>query len=684
MTTVANRIADLPPEKLDLLMKRLARKKGSPAPAVIPRLSRAANHFQLSFTQQRQWFMEQLMPGAVYNVPQALRLGGQLDLAALQQALATLVRRHESLRTTFQVIGGQPAQVIVAPQPWSMPLVDLSQLPTDQRAAEVAQLADAQARQHFDIAGGPLWRALLLRLADEEHVLIITMHHIIADGWSFGVAMRELAALYAAAVAGKPATLPELPIQYADFAEWQRNQLQGVALDQLLSYWKQQLDGVPALLELPTDRPRPPAQTFAGAIVPVALAAGPTAALRTLAEHAGASLFMAVLAAFDALLFRYSGQEDICIGTPIANRTRPELEGLIGLFINTLALRTDLTCDPGFRELLGRVRRTALDAYAHQDLPLEKLVEELRIERDLSYSPLFQVLFVQTEASATTVTIPGLEVSPLELHSGTAQFDLSLYLTESTDGLRGFFEYNTDLFDRSTIEHMASHFQDLLERIAERPDESLSALVADIPLQKLDIVVVSAFTSRTLEDPLSFWMDELHIPTRIRFAPYSQIFQQLLDPASLLAANHAGVNLIVLRLEDWAQKYAGPNAGLFELLDQNVGDFLDALEPFAASTTAPCLVCICPPSPAFAGDPQRAALLRQLDDRLARRIAALDGVSLLHYAEVLKRYDVQAIHDPRGDELGHIPYTPEFFAVLGTAIAQAIFALRDPAMKTEK
>jgi hypothetical protein len=249
-------------------------------------------------------------------------------------------------------------------------------------------------------------------------------------------------------------------------------------------------------------------------------------------------------------------------------------------------------------------------------------------------------------------------------------------LSETSDGLQGFFEYNTDLFDSGTITLLSSHLQSLLERIIEQPGQRLSALVAEIPIQKLNIVITSAFTAEPLKDSLDFWMAERRIPSRIRFSPYSQIFQQLLDPASLLATNHDGINVILLRLEDWAQKYAGPNAGLFRILEQHVRDFLDALESFTANTPAPCIVCVCPPSPAMTADPERAALLDKLDRLLRRRIATLDGVSLLHYADLLQRYSVETVHHPRGDELGHIPYTPDLFAVLGTGIAESIFAFR--------
>lgn len=685
MTNVANRIADLSPDQLEKLMKRLAHTRGTSVRSRIPRQARDTNTFPLSFTQQRQWFMEQLAPDAVYNMPQALRLIGQVDVGVLERAFSMILQRHDALRTTFQVVDGQPVQVVGEGASWTLPIIDLRDRPADEYEAELRRQMDSEARFHFDIVHGPLWRMLLIRLTDTEQILIVTLHHIIADGWSMGVALRELTTLYAALTAGKPVDLPALPIQYVDFAVWQRQWLaesdasSTSSLQRQRAFWKQQLADAPALLELPTDRPRPPVQTFTGAIVTFALSPAQTAALRSLSEREGVTLFMTMLSAFQALLYRYAGQDDLCIGTPVANRTHPELEGLIGLFINTLVLRTSLAGNPTWCELVQRVRQVALDAFANQELPLEKLVEELHPERDLSYSPLFQVLFVHNEETATGVEIPGLSIDALPSHSGTAQFDLSLYLSESRDQLQGFFEYNTDLFDAMTIEQMAHHFVALLEQIVAHPDAVLDTLVADIPIQKLNIVISAAFTAEPLAESLHFWMLQQQIPAHIRFAPYSQVFQQLLDPTSLLATNAEGVNVIVLRLEDWAQKYTGPDAGLFQILEQNVRDFLDALVVSRTYHGAPCIVCVCPPSERITAHPERCDFLDRLDHMLRQQIATVPYVKLLHYRELITRYPITTIHDPRGDELGHIPYTPEFFAVLGTGIARSLVALHTPA-----
>jgi amino acid adenylation domain-containing protein/non-ribosomal peptide synthase protein (TIGR01720 family) len=433
----------------------------------------------LSFAQARLWFLEQLEPGSsAYNIPAAVRLTGSLHVAVLEQSLNEIVQRHEVLRTTFATVSGEPTQVIAPVLALTVPRVDLRNLPEAQQEAQVERLATEEAQQPFDLAKGPLLRATLLHLGEAEHVLLLTMHHIVSDGWSMGVLIRELAALYEAFSTGKPSPLPELPIQYADFAHWQRQWLQGEVLAAQLSYWEQQLTGAPALLELPTDRPRPAVQTFRGATQFLALPEPLSQKLKTLSQRSGVTLFMTLLAAFQTLLYRYTGQEDICIGSPIANRNRSETEELIGFFVNTLVLRADMSENPTFQELLGRVREVTLGAYAHQDLPFEQLVEALQPERNLSHQPLFQVMFALQNAPMPALELPNLTLSSLEIESGTAKFDLTLSMEDTEQGLVGSLEYNTDLFHGTTISRMLGHFQTLLEGIVAEPDQRLS----DLPL----------------------------------------------------------------------------------------------------------------------------------------------------------------------------------------------------------
>jgi amino acid adenylation domain-containing protein len=431
----------------------------------------------LSFAQQRLWFLGQYAPEEIlYNIPAALRLKGTLNIAALERSLNEILRRHEALRTTFAIRAERPVQFINEPSLWKLPVIDLREASLEEREREATRLAIEEAEKPFDLARGPLLRVKLVRLSADDQLLLVTMHHIISDGWSIKVFIQEIGALYEAYCEGLESPLSELPIQYADFAVWQREWLQGEVLEEQLHYWKQQLAGSTTALELPTDKPRPAFKTFRGADVSLTLPKKLSRELMQLSRREGATLFMTLLAGFSCLLSRYSGQADILIGTPIANRTRAETEELIGFFVNTLVLRTELSGNPSFRELLRRVREVCLSAYAHQDLPFEKLVEELQPERSLSHSPLFQVLFHLQNAVTERLQLSGLTMSQLEIETKTAKFDLSLAMAESAEGLIGRLNYNTDLFDAATIRRMAEHFQRLLEAVVENPDEQVSHL----------------------------------------------------------------------------------------------------------------------------------------------------------------------------------------------------------------
>ncbi|WP_392535131.1 amino acid adenylation domain-containing protein [Nostoc sp. C117] len=431
----------------------------------------------LSYAQQRLWFLDQLEPNsAIYNIPLALRLVGNLNRAALEQSFQEIIDRHEALRTNFITIDGKPSQIIQTQINWTVTVVECEHLPPSQQEIATQQLAQQQAIQPFDLAEGALIRATLIVLSKTEHILLLCMHHIVSDAWSLGVFIQELAALYNAYSQGEPSPLTPLPIQYADFGIWQREWLQGEVLQNQISYWQQQLKDAPVLLSLPTDRPRPAVQTFAGAIQEFALSVELSNQLTQLSQKQGCTLFMTLLAAFDTLLYRYTGQLDILVGSPIANREHSEIEGLIGFFVNTLVLRTDLSGNPSFNELLSRVRQIALGAYSHQDLPFEMLVEALQPERDLSHPPLFQVMFVLQNTPMSGVELAGLTISSLPPQSTIAKFDLTLSMHNSAAGLVGIWEYNTDLFDASTIERMSGHFVTLLSGIVANPEERISQL----------------------------------------------------------------------------------------------------------------------------------------------------------------------------------------------------------------
>ncbi len=441
--------------------------------------------FPPSFAQQRLWFIDRLgVANTVYNIPAAVRLTGELDVLALENSLQAIIDRHEVFRTGFALTSGELVQAIAPTVEFTLNRINLQHLPESSREAQGQKLAETEASQGFDLSRPPLLRGTLIQLGDCDWMLVLTMHHIISDGWSIGVLIRELSTLYAAFFQGNPSPLPELPIQYADFALWQRDWLQGEVLEAQLTYWKQQLGSTLPMLDLPSDRPRPPVQTFRGASHSFQLPKALSNSLQALSQQQGVTLYMTLLAAFNILLARYSGQKDILVGSPIANRTSQELEPLIGFFVNTLVLRTDLSDNPSVVDLLGRVRNIALDAFAHQDLPFEKLVEALQPDRDLSRPPLFQVMFVLQNVPTSQVQLPGLCMTPVTLQNSTAKFDVTLYITETEAGLKANLEYNRDLFTPATMARMGEHFQNLLTAIAANPQQRLSELPLASPAEQ--------------------------------------------------------------------------------------------------------------------------------------------------------------------------------------------------------
>ena len=444
-------------------------------PTIVPLFR--GEYAELSFAQQRLWFLDQLVPGSpLYHMPVAIRLSGKLNVLALHHSFNQVIGRHEALRTTFPFIGGRPVQMIQPPSPVELHCIDVSSISGAGQDSLVAQLTRTEFQRPFDLSVGPLLRVKLLKLQEHEHILLLTMHHIVSDGWSMGVLVRELTHFYRSICTGISADLHELPIQYADFSQWQRDWLQGDTLANQLDYWKHQLDDSAAPLSLSTLRPRPPVQTHRGSRETMLLPVDLVASLKGACQGEGVTLFMTLLAAFQVLLSRYSGQTRISVGSPIANRTRGEVEPLIGFFVNTLVLRTDLSGDPDFRELLRRVRNVCLGAYAHQDLPFERLVEVLQPERDLAHNPLFQAAFVLQNSPADEIALPDLSWQVLDSSPGIAKFDLTLEVTERPDGLQASFEYNTDLFDDEFVHTMLSHLRGLLEHVTVESSTRMSEM----------------------------------------------------------------------------------------------------------------------------------------------------------------------------------------------------------------
>ena len=483
-----DKTAGLSPAKRALLERRLKGTGAAAGATTIPRRS-TSEPPPLSFAQQRLWFLDQLQPGTVaYNVPGTFRLAGQLDVPALEWALNEIVRRHEVLRASFPAVDGTARQVIADTLRLDIPTIDASHLDPAAREAQARRLVEEEVQQPFDLATGPVIRARLVKLAPDDHLLLLSLHHIVSDGWSVGVLRRELSALYQARVAGQPSSLADLPIQYGDFALWQRAWLQGAELEQQLGYWRRQLEGVERL-QLPTDHPRPAAQTYVGAIEILDLGPELTEAMKALTQKEGVTLFMTLFAGFSALLQRYTGQTDIVVGSPIANRTRSELESLIGFFVNSLALRTRPTPDTPFRTLVREVARTAHEAFAHQDVPFERLVEELQPERDLSRNPVFQVMFALQNAPSVALELPGLRLVPFQGALLTTRFDLELHVLERPGDLRAVLFYNTDLFEAATAQRLLAHYRALLAQAARRPDAAIADLDILEDAERQQIVV---------------------------------------------------------------------------------------------------------------------------------------------------------------------------------------------------
>ncbi|MGL5795493.1 MAG: condensation domain-containing protein, partial [Waterburya sp.] len=482
MSDLLKRLENLSLQKREFILQKLKKQqqlsgqdndKKTPILTTIPR----KQPLYLSFAQQRLWFLDQLEgENCVYNVPFFWQIQGDLNIAALEQAIAEIVQRHEVLRTSFSVVDGSPIQVIHSHLKLTIQVIDWRQLTKEEQLSKAQHLATEELQKPFDLSSAPLLRVKLLQLSDQSHLLLLVIHHIVCDGWSMNIFRHELFTLYTAFCTGKPSPLLELSLQYADFAHWQRQWLQGEVLQTQLNYWQKQLTAVPPLLELPTDRPRLSVQSFKGRSEFLELNQDLTQKLKRLSQESGTTLFMTLLTAFTLLLSRYSGQEDIVVGSAIANRNRREIEPLIGFFVNTLALRTNLQGNPTFLELLQRVKQVTLDAYDHQDLPFEKLVDELGLERSLSHHPLFQVAFGLQNETQQQLETNQLTLTPFRWENTTTLFDLSLIFRETPQGLIGEWEYATDLFDAKTIQRMAGHFEVLVKGIVDNPQQSIHNL----------------------------------------------------------------------------------------------------------------------------------------------------------------------------------------------------------------
>jgi FkbH-like protein len=698
---LSQRINGLSPAKQKLLELHLKKQQMlrdmqiSKEPALTP-VSRN-EQMPLSFLQEGIWTVEQLEPGkSVFNLPVTLKLTGQLNLTVLEQSINEIVRRHEALRTTFALRNGQLIQLVVPSLTLTLLVVNLRQLAAQEREAEQERLSMEEAYRPFDLVKGPLLRVTLLHLDEEDYVLLVTMHHAVSDAWSLGIFIQELSVIYQAFLIESPYALPQLPIQYADFAHWQRQYLQGEVLEAQLSYWKQQLNDVPALQLLPllqssahrkpdlvlrAARERVPTDTFNGSHQSLVIPKNLVEELRELSQREGVTLFMTLLSAFKILLYHYTGQEQVSVRSPILNRNHAETEGLIGAFAVPLILSTTLSENITFQDLLVKVREVTLGAYAHPNMPL-------------NYNILTQVLFDFTKEPADVINLPNLTLS-IKNKIGFLNIggiDLFSYLAEIKDkeGLYWALGYNTDLFEAETIKHLMDSYLQILKACVQHPEETLTQfhlskqLEANLekarePQRQQVIAIASTFTAEPLKESLSFWMKEIDISSKIVFAPYNQVFQQLLDPASLLAQNQDGINIVLVRFDDWVrfENRAGGAGG--EKIVENQKNLVLALKQAAARTATPYLVCLCPAAPETVdGD---AALLQQMEAQMVADLADVSGVYLVTTTELATTYPVATFYDPHTDELGHVPFTPLFFSTLGTMLARKIYTIQRTAYK---
>ncbi len=662
-------------------------------PPLLKRTPRDAN-LTVSFVQERLWFLDQIDPGGhAYNVPWAVRLQGLLDRKALQYALDQAIVRHETLRTSFSYEDGNLRQVVHDRAALTIESEDLSGEADQHREARAAALMRAEAQRPFDLARAPLLRAKILRLGETEHLLLVVMHHAISDGWSLTLLGRELVSFYNAFTTGSATpALPDLPLQYADFSHWQREWMQGAVLEQELAYWKASLAGAPTALDLPTDH-QPGNLGNGGDTREVFLSGDTLGRLAGLSHREAATPFIMLMTALAITLRQWSGQEDIVIGTVVAGRNRREIEQLIGCFMNFLPIRVRLHGAATAHQALRQVRKTVLDGQAHQDCPFERLVEAMNPERRQNENPLYNVAFLFQSFPPSVFDGQGLKASPCFVSTGAALLDLRFEAEPREDGLAVICEYKTGLFDPGTIDQLLRSLCQVLEMLLQDLHAPLTAFKVTPELaaqagaarerNRLEVINVTAtFTAEPLEEPLRHWMRELETPAVLHFAPYNQVFQQLLDPSSLLRGSRGGLNLLLIRLEDWQP--SGPGESSLDAraaVERARGEFVQAMQAAVAESTTPHLVCFCPPSTKVASQAETLEFLAGIEERLAVDLELLGGVYVLRSGQILGWYPVADYYDASGEALGSVPYTTLFFTALATAVARRYQALERAAAK---
>ena len=667
----------------------------APVAAITP--TPRTGQLPVSYVQERLWFLDQLNPGsAAYNVPTALRLKGPLEINALREAVNTLISRHEALRANFKYSDNGLTQQISENLRLEIPCIEIHGKSTEDRERVLQDLINHDARQPFDLANGPLIRVSLFRIDKADHVLLVVMHHTISDGWSLAVFFQELGAVYdSLAAGGSPAQLASLPIQYADFAHWQRQRMSGPILEAELAYWKKALDGVPPELQLPLDHSRTDRPSGRADCRAVTFETGSVQTMSEFARRQGCTPFMVFLAALMITLQKWTGQQDLVVGTVVAGRTRRELENILGCFMNFLPLRATLRDSDTGREVLGRVRTTVLDGQTHQDCPFEKIVEAVNPQRRQDQNPLYNVALLLQNFPANLFPSETLQAKPIPVSLEAALLDLRFEIESTPEGLSLICEYRTDLFEPATVQALLSSWRKVLEALLRNAESHLpefeidSALKPDrqpgAPVASTSVIAIaSTFTAEPVAESLQFWLGRLEMMAAVEFAPYNQVFQQLLDADSRMARNRNGLNIVLARLEDWQGDEAAaklPTATLVQNLEQSAGEFVRGIRSAAARNSVPFLICFCPSSTGLLAEPNLAAALDGIERQVEQELAEIPGVYLLTRQELAKWYPVQNYYDSAGEELGHVPYTPLFFTALGTALARKFHALNRPPYK---
>jgi amino acid adenylation domain-containing protein/FkbH-like protein len=632
-------------------------------------------HLPVSFVQERLWFLDQIgVENRAYNVPIAFRLNGTLDLEAFQKAFDQIIARHESLRTTFYFAEANLSQAI---SPSASIKIAIEDLRDETRAQD---MVNAEAQLPFDLTNGSLIRARLVRLGESEHIFVLVMHHIISDGWSLGIFLRELEMAYRANIGSTPqASLPPLRVQYADYAAWRSRSIEAVPLENELTFWRSKLDGAPPAIALPTDKSICGIPSGKAGHVNVQIAPQLTQAILQFGRQDGTTPFMVLMTALAITLRKWTGQRDMVIGTVVAGRNRRELENVIGCFMNFLPLRISIEGTETGREILASMRTTAMEAQNHQDCPFEKIVEAINPERKLNQNPLYNVALLFQNFSLEFFDDGPLRATPYPAFLDAALLDLRFEAEQNERGLSILCEYNAALFEPATIEQLVDAFQRTLDtlicdsdrRVTDFPQVAAKPLPVVGPNQVQTIAVAGTYTAEPLSEPLRYWFQQLAVDAPVEFAPYNQAFQQLLDPNSLFAKNQRGLNVILLRFEDWSNASEGTTLNQLENINRNLREFVGAIKEASSRSAVAYLVCVCPAS----NQSPIASQIKSLESSLTAQLVPLAGVHVLTSSELMRLYPVADYYDPSGEELGHVPYTPQFFTALATAIARKFHAL---------